>query len=565
MLSQHQLAFEDYWLILRRRKWLLILPVLPICAGAALYAFSLPDIYRASTLILVEAQKIPESYVQSTVSAPVSERLRTITQQIKSRTRLEQVARELNLLSNLQDRRTIDDYLNQMIKRIEISVQGPGNDGFSVSYEERDPHTVMLVVNKLASLFIEANLQVRGQQVASTTEFLEGELLRVRDLLQTQEQALSEYKQRYMGEMPAQQEAHQRTLANLQAQLRSTLEELESIQSRRSATLSSPALSESEVAPSLSSGNTESPFASNPSPGNTGPAVAPNPNPGGALISDDVLALSQQLAQRRQALAELQQVHTDKYPDVHRLKQGIAELEAQIAAKSALSPSPGRPQTAEAPAKSTFGASPGNIFKEIYQISQSRIGADEKKLRQQQKSLQEQIATYEKKVSNTVRSEKELMILTRDYESTRKAYDSLLARRMQAQVAQRLEIQQQSEQFRVLDPARLPTKPWKPNRFRILLMGLGAGLAMGAGAVLLVECLDNSFRNPEELEHFTNLPVLATVPLLITDADEHKQRLKTRLLCAVSVFVPTAALAVVHLFWIRLELLFTRTLQLLNF
>src|SRR2546426_4778580 len=161
MRSDRQLT--DYWLIVRRHRWLLILPFVTICIGTVLYSRILPDIYRASTSVLVEAPKVPESYVPSTVSTRVQERLRTIRQQIKSRTRLEQVARELHLISDSLGGKAFDDYLTKMNASIEVKVQGSGNDIFTVSYEGQEPRTVMLVANRLVSLFIDANLKMREQ------------------------------------------------------------------------------------------------------------------------------------------------------------------------------------------------------------------------------------------------------------------------------------------------------------------------------------------------------------------------------------------------------------------
>jgi uncharacterized protein involved in exopolysaccharide biosynthesis len=109
MLSDRQLTITDYWMIVWRYRWLLIIPFIIMGTGAFLFSLTLPDIYRASSSVLVEAPKVPESYVQSTVSTRMQERLRTITQQIKSRTRLEQVAREIGLISNSLEGKALDD------------------------------------------------------------------------------------------------------------------------------------------------------------------------------------------------------------------------------------------------------------------------------------------------------------------------------------------------------------------------------------------------------------------------------------------------------------------------
>src|SRR6266446_9058892 len=128
MWSHRQLTVTDYWLLARRRRWLLLLPFVTICIGTVLYTRTLPDIYRADTSVLVEATKVPEAYVQSTVATRVQERLRTITQQIKSRTRLEQVARELRLISPSLEGKALDGYMTEMSNSIEVTVQGLGND-----------------------------------------------------------------------------------------------------------------------------------------------------------------------------------------------------------------------------------------------------------------------------------------------------------------------------------------------------------------------------------------------------------------------------------------------------
>ena len=194
-----------------------------------------------------------------------------------------------------------------------------------------------------------------------------------------------------------------------------------------------------------------------------------------------------------------------------------------------------------------------------------QIDREEGKLRQQQANIQEQIAAYDKKVANASRREQELLVLSRDYESTRKNYDSLLARQQQAQIAENLEKRQKSEQFRVLDEARMPTKPWKPKRSMILLAGMGVGLAVGVGGVFLAAYLDQAFHDPEDLEQFTALPVLATIPFLITTVEQRKQRLKRRCFCATCMLIPSATIVAVHFLWMRMDLLFTRTLTFLNF
>jgi uncharacterized protein involved in exopolysaccharide biosynthesis len=110
--------------------------------------------------------------------------------------------------------------------------------------------------------------------------------------------------------------------------------------------------------------------------------------------------------------------------------------------------------------------------------------------------------------------EQQLASLTRDYQNTKTAYDELMRKHLDAQQAEKLEINQQGEQFKVLDPAKPPHKPFKPDRPKILLMGFMLALGLGGGLVFLLEYLDQSFHSINDLESYLGLPVLASIPLV---------------------------------------------------
>jgi capsular polysaccharide biosynthesis protein len=231
VLPSRSLSLGDYWFIVLRRKWLLIIPAVLISCGVALWCVSLPNIYRASTVILVEGQKVPDTYVRSTVSSPMQERLRTITQQIMSQTRLEQVIRDLRLLDGPQDKQAVETYITKMRRRIGIEVKG--SDAFTVSYEEQDPHTAMLVANTLAALFIEENVKVREQRAIDTTDFLAKELQRVGTLLEQQERTVGDFKRRYTEELPGRQEINRQTLEQLRKQRQTNLDAIEQVRNKK--------------------------------------------------------------------------------------------------------------------------------------------------------------------------------------------------------------------------------------------------------------------------------------------------------------------------------------------
>jgi len=207
-----------------RRKWYIIFPLaISIVASFAVYK-NLPKIYRATTLVLVQPQIIPDSYVRSTVTTSIADQLSTISQEILSGTRLEKVIHTFNLYPDLRNKVPIDEVIEIMKKSIEVTLQTGASreraqNTFSISYEGRDPRTVMGVVNQLASMFIEENVKAREQQAESTSIFLSKELSNIESQLIVKEAEIKHFRERNMGKLPQQLEANLRILERLQLQV----------------------------------------------------------------------------------------------------------------------------------------------------------------------------------------------------------------------------------------------------------------------------------------------------------------------------------------------------------
>jgi uncharacterized protein involved in exopolysaccharide biosynthesis len=230
------LTTHDYLEIVLRRKWYIIIPLVVsilISFGVCKY---LPKVYKATTLILVQPQSIPENYVRPTITDTVINRLNTIGQEIMSRTRLEKVIEEFNLYKDLRKKFPMEEAVEAMRKAIEVKVQEEKKErtrnSFTISFEGEEPKTVMMVTNKLASLFIEENLKVRELQAGGTSEFISKELLTMEDLLKRKEQEIRAFKERNMGQLPQQLDANLRILEQLQQQLRTASEKIRAAEDR---------------------------------------------------------------------------------------------------------------------------------------------------------------------------------------------------------------------------------------------------------------------------------------------------------------------------------------------
>jgi polysaccharide biosynthesis transport protein len=473
-------VWQDYWEVLLRRRWYVIVPLVVSVIVSVALCYVLPKTYKSTTLIMVEQQKVPEDYVKSTVSTDIDARLGTIEQQVTSRSISQSVINEFGLYKDMAGEKSPDELVDYFRKHVEVKVEKGRSyvDAFSISYEGSDPKTVMLVTNKLASLIIEENLRAREEFVEGTSNFLDSELDDIKTRLEAQENKIRRFKQEYMGELPEQTTANLRTLDRLQLDQQAIGDALSKAKERRAILLERGSRLDHATAGELK-------------------AMTP----------------AQKLAQMKNDLADLQTRYTNKYPDVIRLKNEIAELEASLksadseAEDSTAGKSKGTERKSEAAEADSIQMNdvPG-------QLNQTNLEIH--RLEERQKQIAEQMKTYEGRVENTPLREQQMLALMRDYESTKQHYQSLLDKKLNAQIAANLEKRQKGEQFRILDPATLPTKPFKPDLFRISLLGLFVGLGSGGGAAYLREMMDSSFKKAEEVESVLRLNVLASIPNL---------------------------------------------------
>jgi uncharacterized protein involved in exopolysaccharide biosynthesis len=189
------LTWQDYWQILRRRRWLVILPIIICWCVVWALCWFLPAVYRSEALILIEQQKVPEHYVVSNVAADLQERLQSMTQQVLSRTRLRSIIGELHLYSAEGKRQSPDELVERMRKDIKIEmVETPNRPdeltAFRIAYSGSEPRLAQQVTSALSAFFIDENLRSREKQSEDTTDFLETQLQEARKHLEEQEAKL---------------------------------------------------------------------------------------------------------------------------------------------------------------------------------------------------------------------------------------------------------------------------------------------------------------------------------------------------------------------------------------
>ena len=507
-----------------RRRWVLsLLPFLfVLTAGASLAAF-LPSLWTAKARILVDRQTIPETFVKSTVTRDPEALLLTLSQEILSRSRLMKIIEEHNLYPVQRRTQSLDDVVERMRRDIRVEFLGderertPKTIAFTIAYTTTHPRVAMNVANELAGLYVAENVRYREKHAASTSQFLQSQLEEVRTRLLSQERKIADFKEQHMGELPEQREANLRTLDRLQQQLQSAQETLRRANERRQ--MLTQALAEVDQ-----------------SSGAGGERVGGGPNPTAAESAAARLSLL------KQELTQMQSRYSDKYPDVIALREQVQALEAKMAAQPA-APDPKAPKP---PAVKRDGKEhrplPQNSYVQslMQQLDQSTVEA--KTSTDEIASLRSQVAVYQRRIENTPRREQELALIARDWETTRELFRSLLGKRGEAEMAADLEQRQRGEQFRIVDPATLPDRTAGPKRVRLFLIGLVVGLGASGLIVMLAEHLDTSYRSVDEVRAFEAVPVLSTIPNIVTDRD----RLRTgRLRGLATAAVAVALLAVV--------------------
>lgn len=497
-----------------RRKGFIVSAIVLAVAVASAVAVMTPKIYRSSTSIMIETQRIPERYVNSVVSGTVSDRINMVQQNVLSRTSLEIIATEFRLHkadATLAEREANIEGLRRNIKIETKAQRGDVRvESFTLSFASVDPVKASQVTNRLATQIIDENLKSREQLVKGTTEFLDQELTRAMKSLEEQEAAIAVFKRKHTGELPGQTAANLQTLDRLQRDITNVNDALQNRNDRRAAILK--LINSYELMGLVGMDQMrETGFGQeSDEPGrsrvqSTAPSVARG-------TSGDPLA--QRLRDLERQLTTLSAEYKDTYPDVLQLKQEIAQVKLRIAERNgpAVPEENGKPEIARpgVARRTPVPAMDPYLFELKREKEELEIGIST--LKDQQHRIQTQIKEYEVRVERVPEREQELLVLERDYANTKRNYESLLEKQLNARISGNLEQRQQGETFKIIDPANVPTRPESPDVIKIMLVGLLVGCGIGLGGAFTLEQLAGVFHKADDVENVLGLPVLATIP-----------------------------------------------------
>jgi polysaccharide chain length determinant protein (PEP-CTERM system associated) len=480
-MFQRELTPEDYIAMLRRR-WLLIfiLAVVgtPIAYGVSLW---LPSIYKSTSLVMVEQPTVPENFVRPVANTNINQRLVSMQQQILSQARMEALIHQFGLYPlEINNHVPIAALAARLRAAIQVSPihspddSEPGTPGFYVNVTLGNPRSAQDVCTAITSMFIQESSRRRQEQTEQTTQFLDQQIAEAKTRLDEQDAKLAAFQSRHLGSLPEEEPANLNLLTGLASQLDATTQAITHAQQDRS-------LAESMLMQQIAARRAS--------------RTGQNPE-----------TFGQQLAALQTQLATLQSRYTNDYPDVIKTK---IEIEA-LKKKMAESEDQNRGEAPNQAEKSSMEPV------ELIQL-RAQIRSDEQSIAQktkEQERIQGQIKSFQSYVQSTPAVGQEYKQLTRDHQTALDLYTNLLRKRSDSVMAAALELRQQGEQFRVVDPASLPGLPTYPNRPLFALGGFGGGLALGLGLAFLLEMRDTSLRTERDVEVSLQLPVLAMVPTI---------------------------------------------------
>lgn len=501
MIQNRELTMQDYSAMLRRRAKVILIPALlaPLAGFAVSYIF--PPRYTSHSVILYEEQKVPDKMVMPVVSEDLTARVTTLQQQVLSQSRLQPVVDRVFPGKSAEEVGQIIDQIRQNVKVepviTELSAIGtsgkapkPGQSslpGFSVSYTASNARQAQQICNELTTLFVDENLKSVQAAATGTSDVLTRGLEDGKRNLDDLDAKLAVFKKQYIGQLPGDEENNLKILTGLNSQLEANTQTLNRAQQDKT-------YAESVLAQQLAAWKT--------SQSTTNPQT-----------------LEKELSDLQSRLLQLQAIYTAEHPDVIKTKADIAEVKKKLAEVNQASP-----ETKDASSAAGSATEPSEIRQLRLQVHQyeDMISAGTR----DQKRLQQEIATYQGRVSLSPAVEEQYNRLKRDYDIEQKNYQDLLAKKGAADLTINMTNQSQGERMFPVGPADIPDAPSFPNRLFFAAGGLGAGFALGLALGLFLELQDNSIRTEADAEAVLELPLLVAIPWVGDPVAEKNGRFK---------------------------------------
>jgi polysaccharide chain length determinant protein (PEP-CTERM system associated) len=494
MIQQRQLTLDDYFRVLRRRWWVVVISGVIFALGGYGVSLLLQNKFTSVATLIIEQPVVPEDMVKAIGSTDLSARLEVMREQIMSRTRLQPLIERLGLYKDDVRKLPMEALVERMRQDIQLKAIRPVDlptrlPGINISFTSDQARVSQQVCTEVVSMLVSDNLKSREVTAEGTTDFLTTELADAKRKLDEQDAKLAEFKRQHLGQLPGQDQQNLTMMANFTSQLDAITQNLARQNQEKTYVegLLSTQLQAWKAQEAAQAAGTNAP-----------------PN------------LEQQISTIQQQLSVAEARYTPDYPDVLKLKAHLARLKKQQADLEKQAET--QPVASSPKPDSLSKVEPASIQQLRRQLVV--IGENIQELQAAQSSMQRQLRDYQGRIQLSPMIEEQYKQVTRDYDIAQKFYESLLSKKTLSQMSTNLERRQQGEQLRVIDPPNLPERPSFPNRPAMAAGGFGGGLMVGLGLIFLLEVLNRTIRSEADAEHYLKLPVLAMMPWYQEDQEE---------------------------------------------
>ena len=499
----------EYARIAWKRKWLIILPAMAIATAVSWVVFQLPDLYESSTLIVVKPSTLPNTVVPTITEDSLTRQINSIAQVVTSRSSLEPLIQKYDLYKTERERgepmEMLVDYMRQSIK---VEVNTSRNDitnGFNITYRGRNARTTQAVTAELASKYIDEQTKNTINSTTSAKQFIDQQVNQTKEELDAVDRQRLDFMQKNVGNLPSEAASLVGQLAGLREQQKAYISEVGRLQDRRSALTSQLALVQ----------KTSEQLKEDVAENTTDPKTT--------------LAWSQLVSRKADLESQLTRMLTElrpKHPDVLAKQAEVDSVNAAM--EQMIGEWKERIREKQDKLRNRPDLTVGALEVEL-QLVDGEIKRQQAVLAQ----VDSQVGTVMQRINNVPGAEVTLGALERDYQTKKTAYDQLLIQAQKIGLGADAASQQQGEGIQVVDPANLPALPVAPKRLLLVGLGIAVGFAFGfllAGLFEVPRLL--TIQTSEDATHYTSLPVLMTVPELLTPAEALRVPRRRKMLLA---------------------------------
>ena len=523
---------SEYLKILRRRKWLLILPVIAVTAAVVYVVYRLPDVYESTTLIVVKPSNLPNSVVPTVTEDSITRQLASIAQVVTSRSQLEPLVKKYELYRTERVRgEAMESVIEKMRKDIRVEVNTSRNDitnGFIIAYRYRDPTLAQAITSELASMYTKVQTDDLVNSNTAAKSFIDSQVNQAKEALDAVDKQRLDFMSAHVGNLPTEATSLFTQLGGLREEQKALMAEIGRLQDRRSAAANQLVLIKQQNENLIEDVSTNT--------------TDPKTTTGWANLVARKAQLEGELTRMKQELR-------DKHPDVIAKQKEIEQVQSNMDQQIAEWKDKIKEKQDKLTKRPNVGI--GAVEQEI-KLAESEILRQQNLLAQNEKA----IASLVERINNVPGVEVELGAIERDYQTKKAALDQLMQQQQRITLGKEAATQRQGEGIAVIDAANLPSQPVAPKRLLLSSIGLAAGLALG---LLLIGIFEGprllTIQNSEDARHYTGLPVLLAVPELLTPHEARAVPRRRKMLLAagvaatmVSIPILALALKLTHIF-----------------